>query len=140
MKALLISAACVLLMASCTPQDEAAVSEPQSIERPGVFNGTEGGPMDLAVAQSWEQNWQKAHPNQPKGLFYGKETINAMLNQQGAVGIRFYPGYDEEGKLHLMMYSTDKNGNDILTEPIQVSQIATPCPPFCGGGGGGGGQ
>ena len=138
MKALLISAACVLLMVSCTPQDEAAVSEPQSIERPGVFNGTEGGPMDLAVAQSWEQNWQKTHPDLPRGLFFGREILETMLAQKGTVGLRFYPGYDEEGKLHLMMYSTDKDGNDILTEPIQASQYSTPCPPLCGGGSGGG--
>ena len=137
MKTILKIAGICLLLISCAQQEEVATPQ-NTLNQPGIFNGTEGGPMDLAVAQSWEQNWQKAHPDLPKGLFFGREILETMLAQKGTVGLRFYPGYDEEGKLHLMMYSTDKDGNDILTEPIQASQYSTPCPPLCGGGSGGG--
>ena len=124
-----------LLMAACTQQEELA-SPQAALEQPGVFKGTEGGPIDLALAHNWQQNWQKAHPELPRGLFFGREILETMLAQKGTVGLRFYPGYDEEGKLHLMMYSTDKNGNNILSDLTLVSNYSVPCPPNCPGGGG----
>ena len=118
----------LLLLFSCSQQEELAA--PQSVDpQPGVFNGTEGGPIDLAIARSWQKNWQTAHPEQPKGLFYGREILLELLAKEGSMGIRFDPGYDEEGKLHLLLYSTDKNGNNLLEGSIQVVNDADECPP-----------
>lgn len=119
-----------LLLFSCSQQEELA--SPQSTpETPGVFNGAEGGPIDLAVAQSWQKSWKQAHPEQVQALFYGRETLEKLLDKEGAMGIRFYPGYDAEGKLHLLLYSTDKNGNNILSGSFEVMNDGKHCPPDC---------
>ena len=136
MKTILKIAGICLLLTSCAQQEEIATPQ-NTLNQPGIFNGTEGGPMDLAVAQSWEHNWQKTHPNQPNALFYGREILEELLAKEGAMGIRFYPGYDEEGRLHLLLYSTDKNGNNLMDGGLQVANFGYLCPPSCGGGSGG---
>lgn len=132
MKALTIVFVCILLV-SCTAQEEPELSQREVSSQPGVFNGTEGGPIDLAVAQSWQENWKVAQPDQPEGLFFGRQILEEMLAKEGAVGIRFYPGIDQEGKLHLLMYGTDKNGNSILTGAVQAANFSIDCPPVCSG-------
>ena len=132
MKTILKIAGICLLLISCAQQEE--VASPQStLEQPGVFNGTEGGPIDLALAQSWQQNWKQAHPDQVQNIFYGRDILQELLAKEGAMGIRFYPGYDVEGKLHLLLYSTDKNGDNLISGSLQVANFGLMCPPSCGG-------
>ena len=70
-----------------------------------------------------------AGPSAIKGGYFKKETIQAILDQPGCVGLRYYYGQKEDGTPVLILVGVDKNGND-LTDGL-LAEFSTPCPPFC---------
>jgi hypothetical protein len=71
----------------------------------------------------------QAGPGTILGGFFGKEAILAILAQEGAVGLRYYYGMDENGKPHVILIGVDKEGDD-MTEGL-LAQRSVVCPPIC---------
>lgn len=53
------------------------------------------------------------HPDQAYGNIMGKEIIEKILAQPDCAGISVIPGYDENGKRHVVLVGIDSVGNFI---------------------------
>jgi hypothetical protein len=54
----------------------------------------------------------------PVAEAFNRDAIGALLNAEGAQGIRVYLGRDASGQIRLVLTPIDKNGQDILTKLI----------------------
>jgi hypothetical protein len=63
-----------------------------------------------------------------KGGLFGKEAIEALLQQAGCIGVRFYLGLDKAGKKTMVLFGVDAKGNDLLA---YVADQNVPCPNYC---------
>jgi len=104
-----------------------------------VFDGTEGAPIELKLAVEWTHRWQTENPEGTKAYFYGRETLQAILAQEGSVGIRFYHGIDEKGNRQLVLVGVNTKGEDLLpnenyrisSNGYNVFDCSAPCPTVC---------
>jgi hypothetical protein len=62
----------------------------------------------------------------PTAEAFNRDAIAALLNADGAVGIRIYLGRDDSGQVRMVLAPVDKNGQDIITRLVNVG---TPPPP-----------
>src|SRR5258706_9318650 len=65
-----------------------------------------------------------------KGGFFGKDAIQAILDQTSCVGIRFYYGLDRDNKQMLVLVGTKADNNDLVNG--ELAEFSLPCPDFCG--------
>ena len=63
------------------------------------------------------------------GGFIGREMLESILEQEDAVGVRYYYAMDKDGNPTLVLVGADKFGHDIVEGPI--AQKLPPCPPYC---------
>ena len=54
--------------------------------------------------------------NLPIAETFNRDAIIALLNAEGADGVRVYFGNDEKGLVRLVLTPVDKEGNDIVTK------------------------
>ncbi|MBI3234723.1 MAG: hypothetical protein HYZ42_11920, partial [Bacteroidetes bacterium] len=47
-----------------------------------AFTGHENHDITLSTAGEWTKNYRDANPGQTKGHFFGKDAIQAILNQE----------------------------------------------------------
>ena|SRR5687767_8748413 len=98
------------------------------------FNGNEGQMVSLTDGAQWTKNYRDSQNyDGVKSIFYGKNKLNDLLDQQGCVGIRIYKAIDGEGVPVMVLIGTDEDGNDLLDG--YVLERGVPCPNNCGGGG-----
>ncbi len=98
------------------------------------FTGQENHDITLDEAKEWTKNYRVQVPsNATKAHFFGKDAIQAILNQDDCVGIRIYYALDTEDRQQLIVVGADANEND-LHEGL-LAERSFPCPPSCGGGG-----
>ena len=90
------------------------------------FNGTEGSPITLAQGKTLTTNYRRANPNSTKGIFIGKDHINDLLAQTGAMGIRVYFGIDSVTGNTTVSVAADANENDILSLIIDCGKPSPP--------------
>lgn len=66
-----------------------------------------------------------------KGGFFGKDAINELLAQDGAVGIRIYLGLSDDTVPlpQFILVAVDTDGNDMTAK---VKERGVMCPPVCG--------
>ena len=67
-----------------------------------------------------------------RGGHFPREAIEAILNQPGCTGIRFYYGTNPDGSPAMVLVGIDENSTDMATGEIIDHHF--PCPPFCGDG------
>jgi hypothetical protein len=66
-----------------------------------------------------------------KGGFFGKDAIQAILNQADCVGIRYYYGLDANNIQVLVLVGTNAKGDDLVNG--ELAEMSIPCPDWCGG-------
>ena len=102
-----------------------------------AFNGREGNPITLDVAKSWAKNYRDANKGKTKAIFYGKEKLQALLDEPGAMGIRIYFAVDDSGDNKLVLVSAAEDQNNILPKEAvegggsMLLDDGKPCPPDC---------
>lgn len=64
----------------------------------------------------------------PVAESFNRDAIAALLNADGAVGIRIYLGRDDSGQVRMVLLPVDKFGNDVHAKLVTV-----PIPPRPGG-------
>lgn len=94
-----------------------------------AFNGTEGEIISQEDAEALTSNFRSEFSGQTQGVFFGKEVLDTLLTQDGAIGIRGYFGLDESGKMTLVLAAAKTNEDDILDN---VADQGVPCPNRCG--------
>ena len=94
------------------------------------FTGEEDHSISLEDASKLTANYRKsAGKDTIKAGFFGKATINKIIDQKDCVGIRIYYGQQEDGKPNLVLVGAKANEDDILDGVIAERQV--PCPPNC---------
>lgn len=63
------------------------------------------------------------------GEYFGKDAIQAVLNQPNVVGLRIYYGRKNNGTPALVVVGVDANAKDLLVGPLLEDGF--PCPPIC---------
>ena len=67
-----------------------------------------------------------------KGGFFGRKAIEALLDQEHCVGIRYYYGLDDDDEKVLVLVGTDADENDLVDRTNLAFDNAIYCPPNCG--------
>lgn len=71
---------------------------------------------------------------------FDRAAFDALLNEQGAQGLRIYYGMDENLKIHTIIVGVDENNEDILPpgalastegEEPYIVENGTRCPELC---------
>jgi hypothetical protein len=81
-----------------------------------AFNGDEGSIIPLEEGITMTSHYRKALLNKNKGVFIGRELLQELLQQDGAMGIRFYFGLDEGKNLTLVLAAANSEESDILAK------------------------
>ncbi|MGI8951108.1 MAG: hypothetical protein ACR2FN_05945 [Chitinophagaceae bacterium] len=68
----------------------------------------------LLARQLRDPNYLEKNFNMPNAENFNRDAIAALLNAQGAVGIRIYLGKDDAGLVRLVLIPTDAKGEDII--------------------------
>lgn len=102
-----------------------------------AFTGDESDPISLATGSQWTASYRAANPGTTNAHFFGYKKLNAILKQDGCVGIRAYYATDDQGQKQLVLVGVTADEKDMCNGVILDRSY--PCPPFCGGGGGLGG-
>jgi hypothetical protein len=61
--------------------------------------------------------------------FFGKSTLQKMLDQEDCVGIRIYHALKANNDLTFVLVGADGNEHDIYHG--EIAEYAVQCPPFC---------
>lgn len=85
--------------------------------------------IDLEDAADLTAAYRNAQMNSIKGVFFGKNKLQELLDAEGSMGIRCYFGLTSESKLTLVLVSADEDGND-LTE-LSILDNGIGCPYVC---------
>ncbi|MCX6199391.1 MAG: hypothetical protein NTY88_09245 [Bacteroidetes bacterium] len=93
-----------------------------------TFDGNEGEMILVGDAADMTQAFQKKHPNQKKGYFFGRNKIEDLLNQTGAMGIRIYFGLASEKDLTLVLVAANADVDDNLNN---ILDTGIGCPDVC---------
>jgi len=93
-----------------------------------AFRGNEGDFISLDEGGNMTGNYRAQNPGETIAHFFGKDKLQELLDQQGAVGIRMYYGIDNDGKKQLVLVAADADQND-MTE--LVLDLSHPCPNWC---------
>ena len=94
-----------------------------------AFTGHEDHTITLTDGAALTKEFRRIFPNQPKGYFFSRDTLESILALSDCVGIRFYFGSDDAGNLKLVFVGATEDENDILEI---VGDNGNLCPPACG--------
>lgn len=95
------------------------------------FNGQEGGLISLQDGAAMTARYRTNFPTQIKARFFGKEILEKILNQSGAMGIRMYFAQNANNEMELVICAADANENDMLD---MVGDLSIACPANCSTG------
>jgi hypothetical protein len=94
-----------------------------------AFDGNEGGPIFIEDAAAMTAEYRRLNPNATKCHFFGKNTIQQLLDQEGCKGIRIYYGISPTtGVRELILVAADSSGNDMTN---LIMDLSHPCPNSC---------
>lgn len=96
-----------------------------------AFDGKEGGLILLQDGAVMTARFRGNFPTQPKARFFGKDVLNKILGQPGAMGIRIYFAQNAQNQFELVICAADANENDMLN---MVGDLSLPCPSRCATG------
>lgn len=57
-------------------------------------------------------------PPLPNAYQFNKKGVLKLLKETGAVGLRIYPGLDDEGQMTLLLVAFDEQGENITYPPV----------------------
>jgi len=63
--------------------------------------------------------------NLPIAEQFNRDAIAALLNQNGAEGVRIYLGQDKNGLVNLVLVATDEKGKDITGDDGRIMKFTT---------------
>ena len=91
------------------------------------FTGNENHDIDLNDAAKMTKDYRIANPGEILGGFFGKDAIEAILAQEGCVGIRYYHALTEDGKRTIVLVGAKEDQNDIVDG--KIADYTVPDPP-----------
>lgn len=98
-----------------------------------MFTGNESHEISLQDAANLTANYRSQFASGAtyvKGEFFGKSSIQSLLNQDDCVGLRIYYGLDIDNIQKLVIVGVLANEDDIIDG--NILEFGSPCPPICG--------
>ncbi len=92
-----------------------------------AFNPNENHSITLAAASVMTKAYRDANINPKIGGFFGKDAIQAILDQSDCVGLKFYFAM-ENGNLTLVLCGAKANQDDLYQGVL--AEDCFPVPPF----------
>jgi hypothetical protein len=84
----------------------------------------------LEAAARYTAAYRRGRPQDPAQAFsFNREAYDAILRQEGCVGVRSYLGRRDDGSLTMVLVGVDAAGNDMTSG--EVMQDPDECPPMC---------
>lgn len=95
-----------------------------------TFTGNENHSITLEEASKLTANYRKSAGSGARlAGFFGKTTIEKLLEQEGCVGLRVYYAQDDEGTPEMVLVGAKADEDDIIGI---IAERVVPCPPNCG--------
>jgi hypothetical protein len=91
------------------------------------FSSDQDHSISLAAAAAMTKDYRDANPGALLGGFFGKDALQAILNQPECVGIRHYYALDN-GAPTLVLVGAKANQDDMING--ELADSALPNPPF----------
>lgn len=92
------------------------------------FNGTEGSLIDLKDGAQMTATYREAQPGNNLCIFFGSDMLKELMDQDGAMGLRFYFAHGNDGKMTLVTVAASAAGQDMLEK---VGDAGIRCPDAC---------
>ncbi len=94
------------------------------------FTGAEDHRISLMEAIELTKRYRESVPSGTLlAGFFGKATIQKLIDQENCVGIRIYLGEKSNNEECFILVGATKDEKDIYEG--ELAEVATPCPPFC---------
>lgn len=94
------------------------------------FTGDENHSVSLKEASRWTRKYrEEAGQGTIKGGFFGGNAVKQLLDQEKAVGLRYYYGINDEDQPVLILVGVDNEGRDLVSG--YVAELSGLCPPDC---------
>ncbi len=94
------------------------------------FTSDRNHDISLEDAIGFTRNYRESvAPGEKLGGFFGSDAILGILEQEDAVGLRYYFGKDKDGTMLIVLVGTDANGQDLVYG--RIADLGLPCPPYC---------
>ena len=128
---------------------ELIVVKGKVIEQKKGYSADVGEDIGYEKGAKMIKNYYDQNQDDVLAHFMGRNMIEAILAQPGAVGIRMFHGLNEIGIKQMVLVAVDANGNNITSyttvgddgEIVKhkgiVADKSRNCPPYCGDRGGG---
>jgi hypothetical protein len=95
------------------------------------FTGKENHDISLATASEWTANYRATVPStETIAHFFGRDAIQAILDQDDSVGIRIYYALDDAGEKQLIVCGANEDMDDLYQG--RLAEKALRNPPYCG--------
>jgi len=94
------------------------------------FTGNEDHSIVIEDAAAMTKSYRDANPGMVLGGYFGKAAVQAILAQEGCVGIRYYNALNDNGEHTVVLVGVKANKDDI--ENGILAEFAKPIPPFAG--------
>lgn len=78
-----------------------------------LFTGKEDHSFPVQAAKEMMTAFQADNPFETYGWYFGREAIEWLLVQDGAVGLRIYGGFKPTGQFSPVILGVDAQGKDI---------------------------
>jgi hypothetical protein len=95
------------------------------------YTGQEDHSISLSDAIAMTANYRNSASGSSPflGGYFGKTSIEAILGQQGCVGIRIYNAKAASGASNYVIVGVNSSGEDM--EDDNLAEHGVGCPPFC---------
>ena len=91
------------------------------------FNPNQDHSISLAAAAAMTKDYRDNNPGALVGGFFGKDALQAILDQPECVGIRYYYALDSNDDPTLVLVGAKANEDDIVNG--ELADAALPDPP-----------
>lgn len=94
------------------------------------FTGNEDHSITIQEAVDLTKNYRDSVGSDiVRAGFFGKATLQNIIDQPDCVGIRFYYGLNAAGVPQIVLVGADADQNDLVDGVL--AERAVPCPPEC---------
>lgn len=94
-----------------------------------MFTGNEDNEITLQEGIDLTKRYQQLFPGGIKGVYISKSSLETLLGQTDAVGVRIYFALTANLKLTSVIVAVKADGSDISAGVILDK--GSPCPPSC---------
>lgn len=91
------------------------------------FTGKENHAITVAEAVVFIRDYKNNYGQDAQaGCFFDKRVVKSLIDQPGAVGMRYYYGYSSSGEEQLVLVGADAARNDLIDSQLVKASISNP--------------